>query len=339
MDCEILIVNLEGYGKGGLGTLAYDLHDLLVAEEVRSVLIASGNPRKLPNVSVLNENDYDPVPQLVRKLSARYRLIMGRNELAALSRHLSDLVLVTGGTAYLQDWLEAHPQRNTLDFLRLKHLPPSMESTRINRERLALERATKILSAPGLNRLVLEKAYPEFSHKIFEVPQIFRRIRPETPWEAREIDLIAVAQWKDRGIDRDVKGYRLMAKICNLLRPKNYRTVIVGDVPFPVDGVTHTGWLDHEETLGLMDNARVFVCPSRNECYSQAVVEALQLGCNVVLSRNVEPHGFCHPGLIARHDGRSFYQKVEQALSKRFQIKPLPSPKDSLRLLLSALEA
>lgn len=336
---EILIVNLEGYGKGGLGTLAYDLHDLLVEEGIRSVLIASGNPRHLPNVFVLNENNYDPVPQLVRKLSARYRLIIGRNELAALSPHLSDLILMTGGTAYLQDWLEAHPQKTTLDFLRLKHQPRRVTSPRTDRETLALAKATKILSAPGLNSRILREAYPEFAHKIFEVPQVFRCLRSERPWESREIDLIAVAQWKDRGIDRDVKGFRLLAEILTLLRGKNLRTVVVGEVPFPKEGVIYTGWVDHQEALRLVGNARVFVSPSRNECYSQAIVEALHLGCNVVLSRNVEPHGFCHPGLIARYDGRSFSQKIEKALSKRFPIKPMPSPKDALNLLISAVHA
>jgi len=256
-----------------------------------------------------------------------------------LSRHLSDLTLVTGGTAYIQDWLEAHPQKTALDFLRLKNLSKNMRSLRIDRERLALEKATKILSAPGLNRRILEKAYPEFAHKIFEVPQIFCSIRSERPWEARGIDLIAVAQWKDRGIDRDVKGYRLLIEISALLQGKNLRTLVVGEVPFHIEGVIHTEWVDHEEALRLMGNARVFVSPSRNECYSQAIVEALQLGCNVVLSRNVEPHGFCHPGLIARYDGRSFSQKIEKALSKRFPIKPMPSPKDSLHILMSAIRA
>ena len=338
-DYEILIVNLEGYGKGGLGTLAYDLHGLLIEQEIPSVLIASGNPRDLPNVFLLEENDYDPVPPLVRKLSVRYRLILGRNEIAELSRHLSDLILMTGGTAYLQDWLEVHPQKTAIDFLRLKHLPKRTESDRIKRERLALEKATKVLSAPGLNRRILEKAYPEFTHKVFEVPQIFRSVRSERSWESREIDLIAVAQWRDRGIDRDVKGYRLLVEILDLLGGENLRTVVVGEVSFPVKGALHTGWLDHEETLGLMGNARVFVSPSRNECYSQAIVEALQLGCNVVLSRNVEPHGFCPPGLIARYDGRSFCQKIEKALTKRFSPRPMPSPKDALDLLVSALQA
>jgi glycosyltransferase involved in cell wall biosynthesis len=339
MDCEILIVNLEGYGKGGLGTLAYELHDLLVNEGIPSVLIASSNPRKLPNVWVLEENDYSPVPRLIGTFSARYRVVMGRNELAVLSDHIDDLVLITGGTAYIQEWLEAHPKKKALDFLRLKHLPKVGTSPRIDRERLALQRATKILSAPGLNRRILEKAYPEFSCKIFEVPQIFRRIQPRKPWEAREIHLIAVAQWKDRGIDRNIKGYRLLAEICDHLEEKNVRTVVVGEVPFPIKGVTHTGWLNHEETLKLMNNARVFVSPSRNECYSQAIVEALHLDCNVVLSRNAEPHGFCHPELIARYDWRSFTHRIDIALSKKFPIKPMPSPQDSLRLLLSALQA
>jgi len=338
-DYEILIINLEGYGKGGLGTLAYDLHALLVREEIPSALVASGNPRNLPNVYPLDEGDYGPVPQLAQSLSARYRLILGRNELATLSAHLSNLILITGGTAYLQEWLEANPQKTALDFLKLKHLPKGTESTRIRRERLALEKAVKVLSAPGLNRRILEKVYPEFAPKIFEVPQIFRTIRSERSWESREIDLIAVAQWKDRGIDRSVKGYRLLVEILTLLKHKCLQTVVVGDVPFRVEGVTHTGWLDHERAIRLTNNARVFVSPSRNECYSQAIVEALQVGCNVVLSRNVEPHGFCHPRLIARYDAKSFSQKIDMALSKRFSVKPVPSPKDSLHLLMAALRA
>lgn len=148
-----------------------------------------------------------------------------------------------------------------------------------------------------------------------------------------------MAQWKDRGIDRDVKGYRLLAEILISLRRKNLRTVVVGEVPFHMEGILHTGWLDREETLKLMENARVFVSPSRNECYSQAIVEALHLGCNVVLSRNVEPCGLCHPDLIARYDGRSFCQKIEKALSRKFPIKPMPSPKDALHLLVSAIHA
>ena len=339
MDYEILIMSLEGYGKGGLGTLAHNLHHLLVANGIPSVLVASGNPKGLPNVLVLDENDYGPVPQLAQRYSARYRLVFGRNELTFLSQHLNDLVLITGGTAYLQDWLLIHPQKTALDFLRLKKLPKDLRSDRINRERSALKQAVKILSAPGLNRRILEKAYPEFSDKIFEVPQIFERVDSETPWEKREIDLIAVAQWKDRGVDRDVKGYRLLAEICTLLERESLRTVVVGEVPFSINGVTHTGSLDHGETLKLMENARVFVSPSRNECYSQAIVEAIQLDCNVVLSRNVEPHSFCHPSLIARYDRSSFCLKIEKALSRRYPVRSLPSPDDSLRLLLSALGA
>lgn len=339
MDVTVLIVNLEGYGKGGLGTVAYDLHDLLVTENISSFLIASGNPRNLPNVLVLEENDYPSVPPVARSCSAHHRVILGRNELSLLSARLSDLVLMTGGTGYLQDWLRAHPEKSTVDFLRLKCRPRIAETSRIARERLALERATKILSPPGLNRRILEKAYPEFSNKIFEVPQIFRLLQSQRPWEDREIDVIAVAQWKDRGVDRDVKGYRFLKGICEGLRKRHFHIVVVGEAPFPIDGVRHTGWLDHEETLGLMGNARVFVCPSRNECYSQAIVEALQLGCNVVLSKNVEPHGFCHPDLIARYEGESFRRKIEIGLERRFPIKPLPSPQDALHLFLSALRA
>ena len=82
---DVLIVNLEGYGKGGLGTLAYHIHETLLKASVSSVLIASGNPRNLPDVFVLEENDYAPVPQLVLKLPAKHRLVLGRNELADLS--------------------------------------------------------------------------------------------------------------------------------------------------------------------------------------------------------------------------------------------------------------
>jgi glycosyltransferase involved in cell wall biosynthesis len=338
-DYELLIVNLEGYGKGGLGTLAYHLHGLLLGEDIPSALIASGNPANLPHVFVLEENDYDPVPQLVRSLSARHSLVLGRNELATLSDHLSDLILMTGGTAYLQDWLEAHPQKTTQDFLRSKHRSEPVSSSRIARERRALKKAVKILSAPGLNSWILKKAYPEFVHKIFEVPQIFRAFQSQRSWDSREIDLIAVAQWKDRGIDRGVKGYRLLAETLTLLEGKDLRTVVVGEVPFEIKGVTHTGWQDHEEVIRLVGNAKVSVSPSRNECYSQAIVEALQLGCNVVLSRNVEPHGFCHESLIARYDAGSFCQKIGKALQKRFPIKPMPSPKDALHLLMAALQA
>jgi hypothetical protein len=334
---EILVVNLEGYGKGGLGTLAYHLHESLLEANISSALIASGNPRKLPNVFTFNENDYEPVPQIVEKLSTRYRVILGRDELATLSPYLSDLTLITGGTAYLQEWQDRHPHKTTLDFLRLKNLPRELESPRIRRERLALEKTTKILSAPGLNSRVLRKIYPEFAHKVFEVPQVFRRFESHRPWESREIDLIAVAQWKDRGIDRSVKGYRLLVRIVDLLREKGLRIVVVGEVPFHTEGVIHTGWVDHEETLRLIENTRVFICPSRSECYSQAVVEALQLGCNVVISRNAEPNGFCHPGLIASYAEGSFSQKIEKALAKKFPITPLPLPKDSLDLLMSAL--
>jgi len=338
-DYEILIINLEGYGKGGLGTLAYHLHESLLGERIPSALIASSNPRQLPRVFLLSENDYGPVPELVRKHPARHHIVLGRNELATLSAHLNDLILIPGGTAYLQDWQEADPHRTALDFLRLKNPPRVRESTRVKRERLALQRASKILSPPGLNSRILRKAYPEFVHKIFEVPQIFRRVRSERAWKSREIDLIAVAQWKDRGIDRLVKGYRFLAGIVELLRRKRLRIVVVGEVPFAIDGVFHAGWVDHEEALRLMENARVFVSPSRNECYSQAIVEALQLGCNVVLSRNVEPHGFCHPALVARYNERSFSLKIEKALIRKFPIRRLPSPKDSLDLLMSALQA
>jgi glycosyltransferase involved in cell wall biosynthesis len=89
--------------------------------------------------------------------------------------------------------------------------------------------------------------------------------------------------------------------------------------------------------LRLLGNSKVFVSPSRNECYSQAIVEALHLGCNVVLSRNVEPHGFCHPDLIARYDARSFAQKIEKAFARPYPHRALPSPKDSLNLLMTAL--
>ncbi|NIQ39333.1 MAG: glycosyltransferase [Proteobacteria bacterium] len=334
---EILVVNLEGYGKGGLGTLAYHLHESLLEAHISSVLIASGNPKKLPNVLTLDENDYKPVPHTIEKLSTRYRVILGRNELATLSPYLSDLILITGGTAYLQEWQDRYPHKTTLDFLRLKNLPRKLESPRIRRERLALDKATKILSAPGLNSRVLRRIYPEFTHKIFEVPQIFRRFESHRPWESREIDLIAVAQWTDRGVDRRVKGYRLLARTVDLLSRKGLQIVVVGEVPFPIEGVIHTGWIDHQETLKLIENTRVFICPSRSECYSQAVVEALQLGCNVVISRNAEPHGFCHPELIASYGEGSFSQKIEKALTRKFPIKPLPLPKDSLDLLMSAL--
>ena len=336
---DVLIVNLEGYGKGGLGTLAYHIHETLLKARVSSVLIASGNPRNLPDVFVLEENDYAPVPQLVLKLPAKHRLVLGRNELADLSRDLSDLILITGGTAYLQEWLDAHPEKTTLHFLDERKHPRVKASSRVRKERLALEKAVKILSAPGLNAQILRKAYPMFTKKIFEVPQVFHHLRPERPWHSREIDLIAVAQWRDRGVDRDVKGYRLLTDIMRRLRGRRLRTVVVGDTPFPLEGVLHTGWVTHERAVRLMGNAKVFVSPSRNECYSQAIVEALQLGCNVVLSRNVEPNSFCHPDLVAEYDGKSFTEKIDKALERESPSKPLPSPQDSLHLLMSALRA
>jgi glycosyltransferase involved in cell wall biosynthesis len=334
---DVLIVNLEAYGKGGLGTLAYHIHETLLKGAISSALIASGNPRNLPNVFVLGENDYTDVPQLVLGLEAKHRLVIGRNELAELSRHLNDLILMTGGTAYFQSWLEAHPEKTTLDFLRLSKRPRVRASSRLRRERLAVEKAIKILSAPGLNAQILRKVYPGWAHKVFEVPQVFRRLRPGRTWHSREIDLIAVAQWKDRGVDRDVKGYRLLADIVSRLKSRRLRTVVVGDAPFPLEGVLHTGWVDHEKAVSLMGNAKVFVSPSRNECYGQALVEAFQVGCNVVLSPNVEPHGFCHPDLVAQYQVKSFAEKIDKALTREFPGKPLPSPKDSLHLLMSAL--
>jgi len=336
---DVLIVNLEGYGKGGLGTLAYHIHETLLKSSISSVLIASGNPKNLPGVFALRENDYEPVPELVLRLQAKHRLVIGRNELAELSRHLSDLILITGGTAYLQEWLEAHPEGTTLDFLHAKRHPRVRASGRIRRERLALEKALKILSAPGLNARILRKAYPTLTEKIYEVPQVFHRLRPGRPWRLREIDLIAVAQWRDRGVDRDVKGYALLADIVRRLRGRGLRTVVVGESPFRLEGVVHTGWVNHQRAVSLMGNAKIFVSPSRNECYSQAIVEALQLGCNVILSQNVEPNSFCHPDLIAEYDGKSFAEKIDRALGRVFPHNSLPSPEDSLHLLMSALHA
>jgi len=221
--------------------------------------------------------------------------------------------LVTGGAAAdLVSAMEAMPE--------LAGRAPARPG-----EREAVDLADYVICHSEPIRTLFQHFFPEAGHKLHpRVVSFAEWICHEAnrhadgasdlrrPFESRSIDVLFVASdWT-----RPEKNYPLVRHIAAALPEASVH--IVGDVPAPVAGAQHYGFLtERERVMKLMGDARVVVCPSVFDSAPGVLFEAAVLGANIVASRNCGNWSVCHPALIAAPPTtESFVAAVRAAMER-----------------------
>jgi len=190
-------------------------------------------------------------------------------------------------------------------------------------EREAVDLADYVICHSEAIRCLFPTFFPEAGHKLHPRVVSFaewicresRRHAPlRRPFSSRAIDVLFVANsWT-----RPEKNYPLVRRIAAALPEASVH--IVGDVPEPVPGAHHHGFLaDRERVMGLMGDARVVACPSTFDSAPGVLFEAAVLGANIVASGNCGNWSVCHPDLVARPpSAESFVAAVQAAIARPY---------------------
>lgn len=349
-DRKLLLACYEPAGFGGAATAGYDLFRTLRQDGHEAVYVnllderdraffeytfgrSLGNPEGLHDVHNVDVGGpYTPQPGLAAVVAAaRPDLMIAIGYLAALALRTSvpgrRLLFLTSGcqaaerlvgrgwtgdAAALLERLDAH---GTAPF-------PGSEQ-----ERDAIVGADYVVAHSEMTRRFIERLYPRLAGKLHPLPIGFGAwihaaaacyAHLSRPFRERSIGALFIASsW-----DRPVKNYPALRRIARLLPHGTIH--VVGDVPAPIPGVVHHGFLaDRAALFERMGDARVVVCPSLIDAAPGVLHEGAALGCNLVASRNCGNHALCHPDLLAEpRTPESFAACIERALVREYAPGP-----------------
>lgn len=345
---RVLLGCYEVPGYGGASTSAYDLCRMLRDAGIDAELVCLieerdrefweytfgdrlGNPEGLPGVTTYGFSGslLDPQPGLTRMIAALAPDVMlavgyiGALLLrgAAPERRLA---FATAGSQLAQSAIDAGraPDAVTLAH-RLQRLRAEA-GNKSDQERSAFEAADLVITHAPMVLEFVRHFYRGFEGKLY--PRVIwkaewihrgaaRHAHLARPFAERDIDLLFVSSsW-----DRTEKNYPLVQAIAAGL--PRAAVHIVGDVPAPLPGAVHHGFVaGREAMLALVGNTRTVVCPSRIDAAPGLLFEASALGCNVVASRNCGNWQLCHPDLLVDPYGPAeFVAKSARALTRKFE--------------------
>jgi len=184
-------------------------------------------------------------------------------------------------------------------------------------EHQAIRAADKILFHTESMRFWYYTFYPQYFEKMEEeifwdysvLKKEFSRLRTDTPWEKRPIDLLFVASdWK-----RPEKNFPLLKSICRSLRTK--KIMVVGFLPERLPGRVLTfDNMSQDEVIQAMVQTKVVACPSRYDEAPNVLFEAAIAGANIVCSKNCGNYQIAPDDFVARLEVRDFRDKIKKAL-------------------------
>ncbi len=134
------------------------------------------------------------------------------------------------------------------------------------------------------------------------------------PFADREFDVLFVASlW-----NRQVKNYSLVADIMTHCRDLKF--CIVGEMENEPWQAACTGFVSsRREMFSIMGNARSVVSTSNMDCAPGILFEAVEMGCNIVASRNCGNWGLCHEDLLVDpYDLEGYVRAIRQSVMRRY---------------------
>ena len=344
---RILFATSESPGSGGSATAAYDLfriassagHDVHFASllddgdaawSARVLGPHSENPDRLPGVHSVRvpvslRTPSTAAVELIQALQPEVVAGFGHiavNRLKGISRALP-VAFVTGSCRQAQDYVTSGLVRDAQG-LRRRLEDRTLIARPVHRHEVAaVDRCDLVITHSQLTFDMMSAFFPGASGKIWPgiVPfedWIVERARAARslaqPFDQRDIDLLFVASnWR-----RPEKNYALVADLASRMQGASVH--VVGDVPHPIPGVVHHGFIGRrDEVFALIGRSRCVACPSLIDAAPGILYEATVLGANVVASLNCGNAHLCPPGLVAETlDADVFIQCVRRGLERPY---------------------
>jgi len=146
---------------------------------------------------------------------------------------------------------------------------------------------------------------------------IFTDYKSTIPWAKRRHELVAVAHnW-----GRWFKGPDLLRALT-----KKFNIEIYGNRFY-----NKNYHLNRAEVLKLLGDTKVLISPSWLDSFPQVIIEAWQLGANVVQYKNIGTAYLNKPELNADHTVASYSQAIAKARARYIGHKTLPTAEDLYR--------
>jgi glycosyltransferase involved in cell wall biosynthesis len=348
MPARFLFGGTEVPSLGGASTALYDLFRRLQEDERRVNLVnlleeqdlaffqhtfgdLLGNPQRLPGVATcwLTDDLEAPQPTLAQHIDALDPdVLVGVGYLAAMlfkrAAPSRPTILVTASCQQAQDYIASGGARDAVELAQVLAEPGTPPRLVHRGEEAAVALCDLVVTHSPLTLSLMERFFPRHLGKIY--PEAFSFAewicsgaessrQMARPFTDRDIDVLFVASdW-----DRHVKNYPLVEAIAARLHGSAIH--VVGDIPRPIRGVTHHGFVESREVLfDLFGRARCVACPSRIDAAPGILFEASVLGCNVVASRNCGNWELCHPDLLVESFGADgFAACITRALTHQHE--------------------
>ncbi|GJL83893.1 MAG: hypothetical protein DHS20C01_35270 [marine bacterium B5-7] len=338
----------EAYGYGGAATAVYSLFRMLQGDglDIHLISIVSNrdlqpfheyfgsdmaNPGRLDNVHICHIGDnawsqHESLSLLLDEIQADVMIGYGTiaaYALGSLDRDAS-LIYCTVGFDQLGEYLERSTIHDLCEFRSVLQMSPAALPILHRQEEDAFKNADLVITHSDY---VLEFSYgfyPDCAAKIISTPiwyydWIVADVRKypiqKTAFDERLYDIVFVASnWA-----REEKNYPLVKQICACC--PDLRIQIIGLYPEAIDDVEHYGFVGDRRTLfTMMGDSRVLVCPSSYDSAPGILWEAVEMGCNVVASRNCGNWMLCHPELLTESmHVDSFKSAIEKAVGREYE--------------------
>lgn len=162
-----------------------------------------------------------------------------------------------------------------------------------------LEKAYKNAKCIACRSFVLKekflKLYPQYKNKTFVAPSgIEEEYILKKEWQEKDtLKVLTCGQFiKRKNIDKVIKA-------CEKF--DNIELTIIGSGPQKLEKISKKpkflGQLSHKEVLEKMQEADIFILPSKNETFGMVYLEALASGCITVCSKNDGIDGIIKDGI------------------------------------------
>ncbi|MFT7531752.1 MAG: glycosyltransferase involved in cell wall biosynthesis [Gammaproteobacteria bacterium] len=327
MRPRIAIACYEVCGYGGAATSVYslfrklqydgfDIHLINIVSNSDMAIFSNhfgesiGNPDELPNVHLCTVDDqvWASHESLIHKINELMPdLMIGYGTISAYMLLKIDLrqpvIYCSVGFDQIDVYYDRGIVENLCDLsnyvVECKQAPNILH----NQEAFVVERADLVIVHSDIVLELFTSFYSQFRSKLVQKPiwyfdwisqdaSHYQELRK--PFDQRKIDLLFIASnW-----ERKEKNYELVKQIC--AASTDLEVHIVGHCLDYVDGVTHHHFIsDRTFLFEILGQSRTLICPSLFDAAPGVIWEAIEMGCNVVTSKNCGNWMACHPSLLA----------------------------------------
>jgi glycosyltransferase involved in cell wall biosynthesis len=327
---KILLTSTQSPGNGGGATNIYKLNRFLLKHNIPVYCIfflcnredptkTIIDPDNLGNVNyiqifwkdgkILETDEY--INKIKKKvynhLNGEPDIIISKNFLAPLTSNIlypkTKLIYLVSGV-YILTILnnESENQKSAQYFLKnfdnLKDkINKIKENINIVVEHKTMKLSDIVLTNSYLTRTIMNKLYPQYSKKIIEplntsIAIDFKRFNNKLiNYNDRKYDIIYVCS----NFERKIKNSFLINEIFLDKRLENYNKLVIGDNNIFSDKIKNLTVLNQQKNdivLNYMNNSKLLLMTSLFDSSPNTLFEAIQCGCNVIISKNIGPYKY-----------------------------------------------